>query len=79
LAKEGIEIRVVDIFSVKPIDKEPLIDYSNKTGKIFAVEDQYPEGGFCDSVLAALKLNPCKVYHRAVNDIPRSGTPEELL
>jgi transketolase len=78
LAKENIHIRVVDIFSIKPVDKDTLIECATKTGKIFVVEDQYPENGICDSVLAALRLNPCMVYHRAVNDIPRSGTPEEL-
>jgi transketolase len=78
LVKEDVYIRVVDVFSVKPIDGPTIIDCANKTGKVFVVEDHYPEGGICESVLNSLKLNPCKVYHRAINGIPRSGSPEEL-
>ena len=45
LANEGVHVRVVDIFSVKPIDKETLSKCAEETGIIFVVEDQYAEGG----------------------------------
>jgi transketolase len=78
LVSEGVHIRIVDIFSVKPVDKETLTKCARETGIIYVVEDQYAEGGIADSVSAALKLENCKIYQRAVTDVPRSGTPEEL-
>jgi transketolase len=78
LASEGVHVRVVDIFSVKPIDKETLIKCAKETGIIYVVEDQYAEGGIADSVSSALRLDNCKIYQRAVTEVPRSGTPEEL-
>jgi transketolase len=79
-AKEGVNVRVVDIFSIKPIDEELLKKCSEETnGLFFVVEDHYPEGGVGEAVIHALrKVRNSKVYHRAVFDIPRSGTPEEL-
>jgi transketolase len=78
LASEGVHVRVVDIFCVKPIDKETLTKCAKETGIIYVVEDQYADGGIADSVSAALRLENCKIYQRAVTDVPRSGTPEEL-
>lgn len=80
LSKEGINVRLVDIFSVKPIDKETLIESAKATnGLVYVVEDHYPEGGIGEAVMHALKgERNTQVFHRAVNDIPRSGTPEEL-
>ena len=45
LASEGVHVRVVDIFSVKPIDKETLTKCAEETGIIYVVEDQYADGG----------------------------------
>lgn len=80
LKGEGINVRVVDIFSVKPIDKETLVksaDESNNT--ILVVEDHYPEGGIFEAVCGGVASHGVKVYSLAVNDVPRSGKPEELL
>ena len=46
LEKEGIHIRLIDLFSIKPIDKTGLISNVTETqGKILCIEDHYPEGG----------------------------------
>lgn len=80
LASEGVFVRLVDIFSVKPIDEQLLLKCASETnGLFFVVEDHYPEGGIGEAVLSALKsCKNSKMYHRAVDRIPRSGTSDEL-
>ncbi len=79
LAKEGIKIRVVDLYSVKPLDVDTLRKAVRETGAIVTVEDHYPEGGIGDAVFASLAGEPGKFRKLAVNGIARSGKPEELL
>jgi transketolase len=83
LAKEGIEIRVIDLYSIKPIDKNTILKAANETKAIITVEDHYSVGGLGDAVLEVLGmagLNPAKaIYKMAVTKVPRSGKPEELL
>jgi transketolase len=80
LAKEGISIRIFDAYSVKPIDSKGLLEaaaQSNRT--LLVVEDHYFDGGLGDAVLNAVAIHDVKVHKLAVQEIPRSGKPEELL
>jgi transketolase len=81
LAEEGIAARVVDCYSLKPIDGETLAAAAEETGRIVAAEDHWPEGGLGEAVLAALAAHDARaqVAHLAVREMPRSGTPAELL
>ncbi len=80
LAAEGIAIRVIDLYSVKPVDAEALKAAAADTNKtLMTVEDHYPEGGLGDAVLDAVATEDVRVHKLAVTGIPRSGKPEELL
>ncbi len=83
LKAEGIEIRVIDAYTVKPIDKTTLKETVKAVGgKLVTVEDHWPEGGLGDAVLDALALEPLnnlRVVKLAVKDLPGSGTPAELM
>jgi transketolase len=81
LAAEGVEARVIDLYSVKPIDAETLRAAARETGGIVTVEDHWPEGGIGDAVLDALALEgfSTPVVKLAVREMPGSGTPAELL
>jgi transketolase len=78
LADDGISARVVDCYSVKPIDAETL---SSLAGPIVTVEDHRAEGGLGEAVLAALaeRGSASRVAVLAVRELPRSGKPAELL
>jgi transketolase len=79
LGKEGLVIRVIDAYSVKPIDAKTLLAAARATaGRMIVVEDHYAEGGLGDAVLNAVG-NQAQVVKLAVREIPRSGPPEELL
>jgi len=79
LSKEGIPIRVIDAYSVKPVDRDGLIAAASQTGgRMVVVEDHYDEGGLGDAVLNAVG-NKAVVVKLAVREIPRSGPPEALL
>jgi transketolase len=82
LAGDGIAIRVVDAYSIKPIDGAGLHEAAAATGgRIITVEDHWPEGGLGDAVLAAFTgdPDPPTVVKLAVTEMPTSGTPAELL
>jgi transketolase len=81
LADEDIGARVIDLYSIKPIDVEALRTAAEATGRIITVEDHFPEGGVGDAVLAALAEAgaEARVVKLAVTDMPHSGKPEELL
>ncbi len=80
LAKEGIRIRVVDCYSIKPIDVETLKKAAAETKAIITVEDHSPVGGLGDAVLEVFADSPSvPVFKLAVTKIPRSGKPDELL
>jgi transketolase len=81
LAGDGIAARVIDCYSVKPIDAETLRSAAEATGCILTVEDHWPEGGLGEAALAALAdvdERPT-VTVLAVSGMPGSGTPAELL
>ena len=82
LAADGIAARVIDLYSIKPIDTEGLLAAVEATnGRLVTVEDHWPEGGLGDAVLAALADtdDPPRVRKLAVQGMPGSGKPNELL
>ena len=81
LGAEGIRARIIDLYSVKPIDADTIRAAARDTGAIITIEDHWPEGGIGDAVLDALaEEQPHPVVHKlAVHDMPGSGTPAELL
>lgn len=80
LLQEDLPIRVIDLYSVKPIDAETLIRCGQQTnGVIITVEDHYPEGGLGEAVAAAVNGHGIRVHRLAVRELPRSGKPETLL
>jgi transketolase len=79
LQKEGIAARVIDAYSVQPIDAKTLREAAKATGRVITVEDHYAPGGLGDAVSEALAPAGVTVTKLAVREIPRSGQPEELL
>jgi transketolase len=83
LAADGIHARVIDLYSVKPIDTETLLTAAVITnGRLVVAEDHHPEGGLGSAVTQALlDAGPqtLQVTHLAVRDMPGSGTGEELM
>ncbi|HEX6450037.1 MAG TPA: transketolase C-terminal domain-containing protein, partial [Trebonia sp.] len=86
LAGDGVAARVIDAYSVKPIDAVTLREAAAATGRIVTVEDHWPEGGLGDAVLSALAAVPGQssrtlpaVSKLAVSSMPGSAAPEEQL
>ncbi len=80
LKKEGIAIRVIDLFSVRPVDTATLLAAAKATrNTIITVEDHYPAGGIGDAVAEAVAPHGVQLHRLAVTEIPHSGKPEELL
>jgi transketolase len=82
LAGAGIDARVIDLYSLKPVDVATLREAARATqGRFVTVEDHWPEGGIGDAVLDALadSEDRPRVVKLAVREMPTSGTPEELI
>jgi transketolase len=80
LAAKGIAIRVMDAYSVQPIDRGALVAAGLATsGRLITVEDHYAHGGLGDAVSEAVWEQAFRVKRLAVREIPRSGRPDELL
>ncbi len=79
LKKENISIRVIDLYSVQPIDTKTLLAAARETRRLITVEDHYLAGGLGDAVARAVAAEGHVVTRLAVREIPRSGKPEELL
>ena len=80
LFTQGVHIRVIDAYSLQPIDAATLVAAGEATkGRIITVEDHYPSGGLGDAVSEAVASAGFAVRRLAVREIPRSGQPEELL
>ena len=81
LAADGIKARVIDLYSVKPLDAETIRAAARETRAILTVEDHWPEGGLGDAVLGALaEEQPHPVVIKlAVTEMPGSGKPAEML
>jgi len=77
LSAEDIPARVIDAYSIKPIDKANLREAANITGLIVTIEDHYPAGGLGEAVQSALADDPVPVVVMAVRNIPMSATPDE--
>jgi len=79
LKEEKISVRIIDAYSVEPIDKDNISKEVEKAGKkVVVVEDHFQNGGLGDAVAQALS-GKAEIVHLAVKDLPRSGKPEELL
>jgi len=79
LAKENIFIRVIDLYSIKPVDIETLRKAAQETRALITVEDHFLEGGLGEAVRSALSDVRVPVHMLAVRKMPHSGKPDELL
>ncbi|MGE5173450.1 MAG: transketolase [Betaproteobacteria bacterium] len=79
LKKENILIRVIDLYSIKPLDVAALSRAARDTGAVITAEDHFAEGGVGEAVMSALSGTCVPVYALAVRKMPRSGKPDELL
>jgi transketolase len=87
LSQKNVFISVIDLYSVKPLDAATVISVAKSCqNRIIAVEDHYPEGGIGEALLRsvsyegqALHGENITIQSLAVQRLPRSGKPEELL
>ena len=79
LKGQGINIRVIDLYSIKPLDEAALHEAAKTSKAIITVEDHYPEGGMGEAVSSALSGFAVPIHALAVRKKPKSGKPEELL
>ncbi len=80
LSQRNVFVSVIDLYSIKPLDATTLISVAKSSqNKIITVEDHYPQGGIGEAVLNAVRNENIIVQSLAVNHLPRSGKPEELL
>jgi transketolase len=80
LKGEGITATVIDAYSVKPLARDIIKGAAQKTNNtVVTVEDHYTQGGLGDAVAGELSSEGIRVHKLAVNELPRSGKPEELL
>jgi transketolase len=76
----GVSVRVIDLYSVVPIDRTTLLASASATGgRMLTVEDHYAHGGLGDAVLDAVGSEGVRVHKLAVRTIPHSGKPDELV
>jgi len=78
LKKEGINIRIIDLYSIKPIDTSSLQKAAAETKLIITVEDHFPEGGIGEAVKSVIS-GQCTAHSLAVTKEPHSAKPDELL
>ena len=79
LQKEKIGLRVIDAYSVQPLDVETIAREAAETGgRVVVVEDHFPAGGLGEAVASGL-AGQARIIHLCVRDLPRSGKPQELL
>jgi transketolase len=79
LKAAGVLIRVIDLYSVKPVDASTLIEAADDTGAVITVEDHFAEGGIGEAAASALSGHPAPLYTLAVRRMPKSGKPDELM
>lgn len=81
LAAEGINVAVVDLFTIKPLDVDTIVKQAKKCGgKVITVEEHYQAGGIGEAVAGALSdRTDIRVHSLHVKELPRSGTPDGLL
>jgi transketolase len=79
LEKEGVGVRIVDAYSIAPLDTDTIVrEVAATGGRAVVVEDHYAGGGLGEAVAAAL-AGKAVLKHLCVRELPRSGKPEELL
>jgi transketolase len=79
LQKRGINLRIVDLYSVQPIDSQSLLQCARATTRLITVEDHYAAGGIGDAVASAVAAEGFTVERLCVREIPRSGAPDQLV
>ena len=80
LKADGVNVAVIDAYSVQPVDAKTLIELARAAGgAIITVEDHYAAGGLGDAVSEAVAHAGLSVQRLAVREIPHSGQPEELV
>ena len=80
LKAQGVHVRVLDPFTIKPIDADAIVANAKEAGgKVVVVEDHYPEGGIGEAVASVLVGTGIKMTHLCVRELPRSGPPNVLL
>jgi transketolase len=79
LGQEGILIRVIDLYSIKPADKATLKAAARVSQAILTVEDHFAEGGIGEAVRSVMADIDIPVYCLSVHKMPKSGKPDELL
>jgi len=74
-------VRIIDLFTVKPVDRDTILESVKATNnRLIVVEDHYREDGLGEAVMAALAdQTDIKIVRLAVQEVPHSGTPEQLL
>lgn len=79
LKLEGIAVRIIDLYSIKPLDVETLLCAARETKALVIVEDHFSEGGIAEAVRSGLTSTMTPIYSLAVTKMPRSGSPDKLL
>lgn len=79
MKNEGVFVRVIDLYSIKPVDKTTLEEAARDTKAIITVEDHFAEGGIGEAVKSAFDTIPVPIHSLAVRKMPKSGKPAELL
>ncbi len=80
LKAAGVPVRVMDLYSIAPIDGAALLEHAHATqDRLLTVEDHYAHGGLGDAVLSAVGSEGIRVHKLAVREIPHSGKPDELV
>jgi transketolase len=78
LVERGLPTRVIDAYSIKPLDRETLSVAARETGAIIVVEDHAVDGGLGDAVAATVGAM-APVHRLGIRQLPRSGASDELL
>ncbi|TWT66427.1 transketolase [Allorhodopirellula solitaria] len=79
LKERGIAVRVIDLYSIKPLDHATIRHAADQTEVVFTIEDHFPEGGLGEAVLTSLSDHATPVNCLAVRKRPLSGSPDEQL
>lgn len=79
LQSKDVHVRVIDLYSIKPIDENALISAISKIKDIIIVEDHFAEGGIGESVRAVFENSEVQIHHLCVKRMPQGGKPKELL
>jgi transketolase len=79
LLQEGIHARVIDLYSIKPLDVDTLVKACKETKALIMVEDHFAEGGIAEAVRSALIFETTPIYSLAVCKMPQSGESRKLL